>query len=94
MVRLLEVRYCKQSDVTFILRQFNGKFEDSSSTDSVMRSVKSSSKIHLSVCLFACMSVCLSVSLTQTHIALCLNITFSDRDVKTIQIGKHKENMR
>ena len=56
--------------MTYILRQFNDRFEDISSTDSVMRSVSSSSKIHMSLCLFECMYVCESVRLSQTHIVL------------------------
>ena len=58
------------------LRQFNDIFEDSSSTDSVMKFVSSSSKIHLPVCLFVCLSVCESVCLSQTHIALGLKHNF------------------
>ena len=49
------------------LRQLIDRFKDSSSTDSVMRSVSSSSKIHLSVCLFVCLSVCESVCLSVTN---------------------------
>ena len=68
MVHLLEVRYWKQADVTYILRQFNDRFEDSSLTDSVMRYVSWSSKMHLPVCLFVCLSVCESVCLSICHI--------------------------
>ena len=100
MVRLLEVRYWKQSDATYILRQFNDRYEDSSSKDSAMRSVSSSSKIRLSVCLFVCMSVCdsvsLSVYLSQTHIALGLKQHFISQrcpQVKTVKIDQYKENM-
>ena len=44
-----------------------------------------------------CMSVCESVCLSQTHIVLGLKHNFFRQrrpQVKTIQIGQHKENMR
>ena len=72
MVRLLETIRCdKTVNWNTIWRQFTGKLEDSPSTDHV----SSSSRIRV------CLPVCMYVFLSQTNIALCLNINFSDSDV-------------
>ena len=44
------------------LRQFNDRFGDRPSTDSVIRSVSLSSKIYLSTCLLVCESISLSIT--------------------------------
>ena len=96
-VGLLEVRYWKQSDVTYLLRQFNDRFKDSSSRDSVCELEQNNTSVCLPVCMSVCesLSVCLSVCLSQTHIALGLKHNlFRQRRPQVKTKKHHKENMR
>ena len=99
MVRLREVRHLKYTYT--VHRQFG----DSISANSDMGSVSSSTAEYMSAYLFVCLSVSLSVSLIGIlplasdlyKLRHCLGLThnfFQRRpQVKTIQIGQHKENV-
>ena len=66
MVRLLEMRYWKQSDMTHILKQFNDR-----QCYEVCELEQQNTSFCLPVCMSVCLSVCMSVSLSVTN-ANCL----------------------
>ena len=90
----------------YIFKTVQLQYGDSSTTDSDMRSVYS--KIYLSDCLFVCLSVCESTCLSvyrkgilplasdlyKIRLCICLNITFSDRDVPKSKQSKLVNTMK